>query len=212
MPLADSLLPKNAGRPKNLADFDARPDLAYLVRRWSSPEQTVWSPSWWINIVCLVVTLTVTLLIEFLPWNLAEFYDSVVGFPLWKQALIWSGTLLAVLLIFLLALAAIARSRMVIDRKRAEVRFDYGLFLRPSHTIRFIDIRKLGDRRVENNAGLDEPGSDVRVVYAELYSGDLVLLAVDPDWREKSLYRELQDAVENCWFQRQPNQLLLAAN
>ncbi len=49
---------------------------------------------------------------------------------------------------------------------------------------------------LENPAGVDEgPSTDSRAVFAELHTGELVLIAVDANWREGSLHKEIEEAI-----------------
>lgn len=197
MTLAKNLLERNAGRPKTLTDFDLRPDLAYLVERSTSPDESVWTPSWWVNFTCLLIVSFLALILFLVMSGNETVLPKVAGYPAWLKILIGLASLVPAAIFMELAFCAVNRCRLVVDKFQSELRITYGLQFWRRYTLRFDDIRAVKSRSVEN-PGIDEgPGVPNRVVFAELFSGELVLLAIDPDWRKASLFREIELAVES---------------
>jgi hypothetical protein len=103
----------------------------------------------------------------------------------------------AVAVLLLFASEAITRARLVVDRANGEIRITSGIWFWQRTTLAFDEIRVLKQRRLDQtgpSADGDEPRTS-NVIYAECFSGELVMIALDPDRRRGDLYHEIKDAV-----------------
>ena len=99
--------------------------------------------------------------------------------------------------LLLLATESVTRCQLIVDRSGRKLRFTYRPFRR-GYSLSFADIRAVKSRMLEcKRLDSEDPMTSERVVFAELTSGELVLLAIDPDWRTASLYRDIQDALDD---------------
>lgn len=194
--LASNLLERNAARPGHLADFDQRPGFYHLVKRRSSVDQSVWTTSRWLNAGAFVLLLLLTPAGYWLFFASEELRSSLE----FSAALEFLAQLFCACVLFLTCLALVLvilhRSQLVVDRARHELRFSTGLLFRRTARLLFADIRALKSRMLELPPAVAEASDpDTRAIFAELYNGDLVLIAADADWRKGSLHREIEAAI-----------------
>ena len=82
------------------------------------------------------------------------------------------------------------------DRQRAELSFTSGLWFWRRYVLRFEDVQQVSQRELEQGIYDDSEPIRNRVIFAQLWSGEFVLLAIDPRRRSASLYREIRQSVE----------------
>jgi hypothetical protein len=114
----------------------------------------------------------------------------------WQQALVGLITVVAALTTLLFASESITRCRLVVDRTRGEIRYTSGVWFWRRYCLRMNDVREVRRRTLERHLGDDGAPIRNRIVFTQLWSGEFVLLAVDPNRRSPNLYREIKQAVE----------------
>lgn len=190
-PLPKKLLPKNQGRPRSVADFDQRPGFTNLRLHSTAPEESRWRPTRWMNVAILGVAVIVAVVVWAQYADFAEARQDISQ-SYGKQFLLFVYCL--TFTTNLLMLLGIDYCEMVIDRAATELRFTYGIWLRRRHVIRFGEIRTVQSRIIEDTGDCESCHPRL-AVYVELFCGDLVLVAISPDYQERSLMREIEDAV-----------------
>ncbi len=145
-PLEANLLECNAGRPKDLSDFDSRPGFGYLTRRSSDANEAVWSTSRWLRLCCLLVVLV---LLAPLCWGIthsAEVWALFCSASWCEQGLqLFFGGLLSLVFVGCL-IGTFQKAQLVVDRARRELRFVSG-YLFPRQ--RRICLRRFGRCKAE---------------------------------------------------------------
>jgi hypothetical protein len=209
MTLPRGFLNQNAGRPQGLVDFDLPWGFHHLVARDRSPGNCVWTTSWGINLgfSCLFALLCGL-------FGMLFIHRSFVWTELLEPSIAQTVGLGCVGVFLLLAwLAAgwgmLYRGRLEIDGTRGELRFFREFRRKPSRVIPFASIRSLSSRKVETTSPDGEAGDCWhRVVIAELHDGRLASIAINPDWKSHSLFRDITVAIDRS-AQASPVPMLL---
>ena len=204
---AVNLLKTNAGRPRTSFDFDRSPGLPHLVCRATSPQRSIWTPTWWLNVTFLLLTGLMTIPVVLLYLN----YQSVVArfdtLSWWGKTAAAVVGFIAVALLLLFASESVTRSRLVVDRAHGELRITSGVWFWQRTTLAMAEIRVLRQRRLDQtgpSADGDAPFTS-NVIYAECFSGALVMIALNPDRSRGDLYHEIKDAVAAARMNVEPD-------
>lgn len=198
---------KKTRRPRTAFDFDRRPGLPHLVCRSTSPERSIWTPSWWLNVTFLLLTGLMTIPAVLLYLNFQSVVTRFDALSLWAKIAASLVGIVSAGLLLLFASESITRSRLVVDRCNGELRITSGIWFWQRTTLALADIRELRQRRLDQtgpNADGDEPVTS-NVIYAEFPSGELVMIALNPDRRQGDLYHEIKNAIAAAGVEPDPN-------
>ena len=182
-----------------MRDFDWYAGFHHLVPRpgSGSADVGVWTTSWWINLGCFFVFAVSCGICGLAYAERHRFPNEGAELPV--AILVFLGFLGLVLFVLVWAVVAgiFYRGRLEIDVLKGELRFVRGMFWRVRSVIPFHKVRALTSKRIFDAVPAVEDDGEVvhRVVVAELDDERLVLIAVNPNWRRRSLFRDIENAI-----------------